>query len=97
MKKIVYVTGCLGFIGSYVTRECLKRGWFVRGIDKLTYASNPLLLEEFNTYKNFVFEQKDINNAYLYLCKYNVDIANENKFIFEQFKSNNLKTNSLLF
>ena len=23
--KVVYVTGCLGFIGSYVTRACLKK------------------------------------------------------------------------
>jgi nucleoside-diphosphate-sugar epimerase len=42
--KIVYVTGCLGFIGSYVTRKCLERGWHVRGIDKVTYAANYDLL-----------------------------------------------------
>jgi dTDP-glucose 4,6-dehydratase len=77
-KKIVYITGCLGFIGSYVTRECLKRGWFVRGIDKLTYASNSSLLEEFNTYKNFVFEQKDINDIeFLYECDYVINVAAE--------------------
>lgn len=62
MKKIVYITGCLGFIGSYVTRECLKRGWYVRGIDKCTYASRPELLEEFSKYDNFTFEQKDITD-----------------------------------
>jgi hypothetical protein len=33
--KVVYVTGCLGFIGSYVTRKCLEKGWYVRGIDKM--------------------------------------------------------------
>ena len=38
--KVVYVTGCLGFIGSYITRTCLKKDWYVRGIDKMTYASN---------------------------------------------------------
>ena len=32
--KLVYVTGCLGFIGSYVTRKCLERGWKVYGVDK---------------------------------------------------------------
>ena len=53
MKKIVYVTGCLGFIGSYVTRLCLKRGWYVKGIDKMTYAANTDLLDEFNKYSNF--------------------------------------------
>ena len=53
MKKVVYVTGCLGFIGSYVTRLCLKKGWYVKGIDKMTYAANKHLLEEFNKYDNF--------------------------------------------
>lgn len=78
MNKIVYVTGCLGFIGSYVTRKCLERGWYVRGIDKITYASNPLLLEEFNTYPNFVFEEKDINDIeFLYECDYFINTAAE--------------------
>lgn len=77
-KKIVYITGCLGFIGSYVTRECLKRGWFVRGIDKCTYASNEDLLTEFNTYDNFVFEKKDINDIeFLYECDYVINVAAE--------------------
>jgi dTDP-glucose 4,6-dehydratase len=78
IKKIVYVTGCLGFIGSYVTRACLERGWFVRGIDKCTYASNPDLLEEFDTYENFVFEKKDINDIeFLYECDYIINAAAE--------------------
>ena len=47
MKRVVYVTGCLGFIGSYVTRICLEKGWYVRGVDKITYASNINLLEEY--------------------------------------------------
>jgi nucleoside-diphosphate-sugar epimerase len=32
-KKIVYVTGCLGFIGYHVTKACLDQGWYVRGVD----------------------------------------------------------------
>tara|TARA_R100000008_G_C3584705_1_gene171272 strand:+ start:2255 stop:3205 length:951 start_codon:yes stop_codon:yes gene_type:complete len=76
--KIVYITGCLGFIGSYVTRKCLERGWFVRGIDKCTYAANTSLLEEFNNYKNFIFEQKDIRElTHLYDCDYVINIAAE--------------------
>ena len=50
MKKIVYITGCLGFIGSHVTRACLKKNWYVRGIDKCTYAANEKLLDEFKDY-----------------------------------------------
>jgi len=78
MKKVVYITGCLGFIGSYVTRKCLQRGWFVRGIDKMTYASNSNLLDEFNSYPNFEFEEKDINDIeFLYDCDYFINVAAE--------------------
>jgi len=77
-KKIVYVTGCLGFIGSYVTRACLKAGWYVRGVDKMTYASNPNLLDEFLDYSNFTFEEKDINDLeFLYECDYIINSAAE--------------------
>lgn len=74
----MYVTGCLGFIGSYVTRECLNKGWYVRGIDKCTYASNKDLLYEFNQYDNFIFENKDINDIdFLYECDYIINVAAE--------------------
>ena len=76
--KIVYVTGCLGFIGSYVTRECLKKGWYVRGIDVMTYASNPELLDEFEQYPNFIFEHTDINDIeFIYECDYIINTAAE--------------------
>ena len=76
--KIVYITGCLGFIGSYVTRKCLERGWHVRGVDKCTYAANTSLLEEFNNYENFIFEKKDIRElTHLYDCDYVINIAAE--------------------
>lgn len=78
MKKVVYVTGCLGFIGSYVTRACLKEGWFVRGIDKETYAANKSLLKDFLTYPNFAYENKDINDLeFLYDCDYVINTAAE--------------------
>ncbi len=78
MKKVVYITGCLGFIGSYVTRACLKKGWYVRGIDKFTYASNDKFLKEFKQYDNFVFERKDINDIdWLYDCDYIINTAAE--------------------
>ena len=78
MKKIIYITGCLGFIGSYVTRACLKKNWYVRGVDKCTYAANEKLLEEFSSYENFVFEKKDINNiAFLHDCDFVIILAAE--------------------
>ena len=78
MKKIVYITGCLGFIGSHVTRLCLKQGWYVRGIDKCTYAANLNLLTEFHEYDNFEFENEDINDIkFLYECDYVINTAAE--------------------
>lgn len=76
--KIVYITGCLGFIGSYVTRQCLEKGWYVKGVDKMTYASNKNLLEEFKKYPNFSFVHCDINDLkFLYDCDYVINIAAE--------------------
>jgi len=78
MKKIVYITGCLGFIGSYVTRKCLEKGWYVKGVDKVTYAANKSLLKEFNNYKNFSFVHCDINDLkFLYDCDYIINTAAE--------------------
>lgn len=76
--KMVYVTGCLGFIGSYVTRLCLEKGWYVKGVDKITYAANKKLLEEFKKYKNFSFVHCDINDLkFLYDCDYIINTAAE--------------------
>ena len=78
MKRIVYVTGCLGFIGYHVTKACLDQGWYVRGIDKCTYAANIDLLPELEKYSNFIFEQKDINDIdILYECDYIINTAAE--------------------
>ena len=44
--KIIYITGCLGFMASYLTKKALGKGWRVRGIDKITYAANTKLLKE---------------------------------------------------
>ena len=78
MTKVVYVTGCLGFIGSYVTRACLEKGWYVKGVDKITYAANGSLLAEFNEYDNFSFVNCDINDLrFLYDCDYIINTAAE--------------------
>ena len=76
--KVVYITGCLGFIGSYITRTCLEKGWYVKGVDKITYAANKTLLEEFKQYPNFSFVHCDINDMkFLYECDYIINTAAE--------------------
>jgi dTDP-glucose 4,6-dehydratase len=78
MKKIVYVTGCLGFIGIHVTRLCLNEGWYVIGVDKLTYASNLNFLPEFTANPNFKFIESDINDLErLHDCDYVINTAAE--------------------
>ena len=75
---IVYITGCLGFIGSYVTEACLEQGWYVFGIDKCTYASNVDKLSELNKNPRFKFEDKDICDLdRLVDCDYFINTAAE--------------------
>jgi len=76
--KIIYVTGCLGFIGSYFTRKALQLGWYVYGVDKQTYAASEDRLMEFLLYDNFTFLKEDIKDLkHLYDCDYIVNFAAE--------------------
>lgn len=80
MPKVVYITGCLGFIGAYVTETCLQRGNYVIGVDKMTYAAQPHRLVEFQEKygKHFKFIKADINDlTMLYDCDYVINTAAE--------------------
>lgn len=76
--KVVYITGCLGFIGSEVTRQCLDNGWYVIGVDKETYAANLQFLPEFQTNARFKYIKADINDIdYILDCDYIINTAAE--------------------
>jgi dTDP-glucose 4,6-dehydratase len=76
--KLVVITGCLGLIGSHVTRACLLKGWKVYGIDKRTYAADPHILEEFLSDSNFTFLKKDIALIkHIPDCDYVINLAAE--------------------
>ena len=78
MSKAVYVTGCLGFIGYHLTKECLENDWYVYGIDKQTYASNIQFLDELKTYQKFKYSCLDINNIErIHDCDYFINTAAE--------------------
>jgi len=92
MTKVVYVTGCLGLIGSHITKACLNKGWYVKGVDSITYAANKDLIKEFASNSRFSFVHADINDLkFLYECDYIINtaaethvgnsIANSDKFI----------------
>jgi dTDP-glucose 4,6-dehydratase len=76
--KLVVITGCLGLIGSHLTRQCLELGWQVYGIDKVTYAANKNLIRKFAKNKNFTFVKDDIATlTYLPDCDYVINVAAE--------------------
>lgn len=76
--KLVVITGCLGLIGSHVTKRCLEEDWQVLGIDKCSYAANKSLIKEFEKNKNFSFIKKDIATLeYLPDCDYVINLAAE--------------------
>jgi len=76
--KIVYVTGCLGLIGSHITKACLNKGWYVKGVDASTYAANEDLIPEFVSNPKFSFVHADINDLkFLYECDYIINTAAE--------------------
>jgi dTDP-glucose 4,6-dehydratase len=54
------------------------KGWYVKGVDKMTYAANKDLLAEFKTFPNFSFVHCDINDLkFLYDCDYVINTAAE--------------------
>ncbi|MDE6407359.1 MAG: GDP-mannose 4,6-dehydratase, partial [Anaeroplasmataceae bacterium] len=53
------ITGVAGFIGSHIAKECLERGYNVRGIDNLTNGRIENI-EEFLHHKKFEFIKGDI-------------------------------------
>ena len=76
--KLVVITGCLGFIGSYVTKRCLARGYKVFGIDKCTYAANEEVLPELLQNQNFTFLKEDICELkWIPDCDYLINVAAE--------------------
>lgn len=78
MTRVVYVTGCLGFIGLHVTRACLAAGYRVIGVDRCTYASNDWALDEFRDHPNFLWQHQDINDLNrLVDCDYIINLAAE--------------------
>lgn len=78
MNKVVYVTGCLGFIGYHVTRKCLDKGYYVYGIDNETYAANEHFLIDLLKYSRFKYLHSDINDLErIHDCDYFINTAAE--------------------
>ena len=61
-KKKILVTGGLGFIGSAIVKQLIKKNYFVINIDCLSYAANLKNLQEIENLKNYKFFKLDISN-----------------------------------
>lgn len=61
---IIAITGAAGFIGSALVRHlCALGGFTVHGLDKLTYAANPLTVAELEALPDFTLHRIDIADA----------------------------------
>ena len=71
-ENTILVTGCSGFIGMHLSRDLLKDGYNVIGIDNMSdYYSVKLKkdrLKELELFSNFTFEKADISD-WLYIDK----------------------------
>jgi dTDP-glucose 4,6-dehydratase len=77
-NDIILVTGGLGFIGKHFVRRCLADGHFVRNIDKIGYAADRAVNEEFATFSNYRFINADIRDLdFLPECDVIVNFAAE--------------------
>ena len=65
-KQTILLTGGSGFIGTNMVRLLINSGNYrVVNLDALTYAANPISLEELNGNPNYEFVNGDITDREL--------------------------------
>jgi len=77
-KKLILVTGGLGFIGKNFIHRCLELGHFVSNVDILNYAADQYVNKLFEKNDNYRFVKADIAGLdYLPECDILVNFAAE--------------------
>lgn len=78
VKKLILVTGGLGFIGKHFVQRCLDLGHFVTNIDNQNYAADQFANKLFEEKDNYRFLKADIANLnHLPECDILVNFAAE--------------------
>jgi dTDP-glucose 4,6-dehydratase len=60
-KKLILVTGGLGFIGKHFVQRCLEIGHYVTNVDVVNYAADRVKMKSFAEHSNYRFIQQDIS------------------------------------
>jgi len=60
-RRVLVVTGGLGFIGKHFVRRCLELGNYVTNIDVVNYAADRVAMQELAQYSTYRFVQQDIS------------------------------------
>ncbi|MDH3386402.1 MAG: GDP-mannose 4,6-dehydratase [Gammaproteobacteria bacterium] len=78
IRRVLIVTGGLGFIGKHFVRRCLELGNYVTNIDNMNYAADLVVNEEFMQHDNYRFVQEDITELkHIIEAEYIVNFAAE--------------------
>jgi dTDP-glucose 4,6-dehydratase len=59
-RRVLIVTGGLGFIGKHFVRRCLELGNYVTNIDVMNYAADRVAMDELAQFENYRFIHQDI-------------------------------------
>ena len=74
----IVCSGCAGFLGYHLTKFLLQEGYYVYGIDNMSYCARLSAIKELKLFKNFKFIESDINDlSELPECDYVIHCAAE--------------------
>jgi dTDP-glucose 4,6-dehydratase len=77
-RRVLIVTGGLGFIGKHFVRRCLDMGDYITNIDVMNYAADRIANAEFQQYDNYRFVQQDITDLkHIVEAEYIINFAAE--------------------
>lgn len=61
-RKLLLVTGGLGFIGKHFVKRCLELGHYVTNVDIVNYAADRVTMREFEKQSNYRFMKQDVSS-----------------------------------
>ncbi len=72
-KESILVTSADGFIGSHLTEELLKKGYFVRALSQYNSFNNWGWLEDVPENENLKIVSGDVRDPYFFECEWHIE------------------------